>query len=88
MAALGLLQQIFQKEQNPNPVWSDLVDSVSRQVYDERMLRGAGEKPVLRRYDPNKQPINGPSLSHLLSNTPQNPQSRGNEVECIDILSD
>jgi hypothetical protein len=37
----------------PQKKWKELMDSASLEVLDAREKRGAGEKPVLRQYDPN-----------------------------------
>ena len=47
-SALEILRKLY-----GDALWSDLVDLLANKVKMDRLERGAGEKPVLRKYDPN-----------------------------------
>jgi hypothetical protein len=47
--ALGILQQMY----GPDKKWKELCDEMIQMILDAREERGAGEKPVLRKYQPD-----------------------------------
>lgn len=38
---------------HPNKKWKDLMDETEKAIIEARDKRGAGDKPVLKKYDPN-----------------------------------
>ncbi|CDW87020.1 UNKNOWN [Stylonychia lemnae] len=73
--ALTILRQIF----SPNKKWLELVEEISQTVYDDRLKRGVGEKPVLRKYIPEtnqlverrERPIHNPLVYGSQTNMPK-----------------
>lgn len=47
--AIGILQQMYGKDKK----WLDLMKEMEQAIMDARQERGAGEKPVLQKYDRN-----------------------------------
>lgn len=47
-ASLELLRDLYAPQ---DPIWLELVAEVSQEVKQKRLERGAGEKPVLQKYD-------------------------------------
>jgi hypothetical protein len=47
--AFGILVQMY----GPNTKWKDLCDKMTHDILEAREKRGAGDKPVLRKYDLN-----------------------------------
>ncbi len=73
-ASLAILRLIYRDE---DPLWLDLVATMAKKIADDRIARGAGEKPVLKKYDPN-----APNLPNI---SIESPSAKKNEVECIDL---
>lgn len=46
--AIGILQQMYGKDKK----WLDLMKEMEQAIMDARQERGAGDKPVLQKYDP------------------------------------
>jgi hypothetical protein len=85
-ASVKVLQQIYPE----NPRWLDLVEKTAELVREDRIKRGAGEKPVLRKYDPNEpaQSMYGPNIviegaGKSGGATPSKANTK--ETECIEI---
>ena len=47
-AALKILRLMYRER---DPVWLELVEEMSKKVQEDRIMRGAGEKPVLKKTD-------------------------------------
>lgn len=58
-ASLAILRLIYKGE---DPLWLDLVSTMASKIAEDRIARGAGEKPVLKKYDPNAPTLPNISL--------------------------
>ena len=81
-AAQGLLIEIYGSQKK----WLVLVEEISEKVRQDRLIRGVGEKPVVKKLDQIIMPKLVQRNSQEALDQPTDNQDRGEEdIECIEI---